>query len=141
MDLKNKQKNIRSIGAADELITKLEENERTLKSKDKVPNKEDTQLVKSIYHAIELLKTNPFAGTTILHKNWPENLESLPNLFHIDLSQNWQMIYYVTGTKVTILSVIFEICNKKKYCELFGRQKEPNLFSRKTSFTTSAICS
>ncbi|MDO8661304.1 MAG: hypothetical protein Q7K43_05425 [Candidatus Woesearchaeota archaeon] len=121
MDLKNKQKNIRTIDSADQLIAQLEEKTHPIKSQEKTPSKEDIQLLKSIYHAIEILKTNPFAGTTVSHKNWPKNLELLPNIFSIDLSQNWKLLYYVTGTKVTIISVIFEICNKKKYDELFGK--------------------
>ena len=88
MDLKNKQKNVRTIDTADAIIAKLEENERTLKSQDKAPIKEDLHLLKSIYHAIELLKTNPFAGTTVKHKQWPKEFEELPNIFRTDLSQN-----------------------------------------------------
>ena len=62
MDLKDKQKIVKVIGAAETALTQLETQIHTLEAQGKTPAKADKQLLKSITHALDLLKTNPFAG-------------------------------------------------------------------------------
>jgi Txe/YoeB family toxin of Txe-Axe toxin-antitoxin module len=124
MDLKGKQKVVKTIGAADESLAKLEEGIHAWEAQGKTPPKADAQLLKSIYHAIDLLKNNPFAGDPVPSKLWPKELEHLPNLFRMELSQFWRLLYYVIGDEVKIISVIFEICDHKHYDKIFGYRKK-----------------
>ncbi|VVB81037.1 Uncharacterised protein [uncultured archaeon] len=124
MDLKDKQKIVQTIGAADESIAKLEEGIHALQAQGKTPSKSDTQLLQSIYRAINLLKTNPFTGENVPQNLWPKEFERLPNLFRMELSQFWRLLYYVTGDEVRVISVIFEISDHKHYDQLFGYKKK-----------------
>ena len=124
MDLKDKQKIVQIIGAADEALTKLEENIHAVEAQRKTPKKENVQLFNSIKISLDLLKTNPFAGQPVQEKLWPKKFENLPNLFRIELSQFWRLLYYVTGDEVRIISVVFEICDHKHYNKIFKYKKK-----------------
>ncbi len=124
MDLKDKQKVVQIIGAADEALAKLEESVHAAEAQGKTPSKSDKQLLKSIHHACELLKGNPFAGQPIAFDKRPKNLQDLPNLFRMELSQFWRLLYYVAGDEVMIVSVIFEICDHEHYDRIFGYKKK-----------------
>ena len=124
MDLKDKEKIVQIIGAAEIALAKLEETIHGLEAQGKTPAKEDVQLLKSIYRALDLLKTNSFTGNPVPHKLWPKEFESLPNLFRIELSQFWRLLYYVTGDEIKIISVVFEICNHDHYNKIFDYRKK-----------------
>ncbi len=124
MDLKDKQKIVQVIGAADEALTKLQEAVHAFEAQGKTPPKEDAQLLKSIERALNLLKSDPFAGDKVKHEVWPKNFENLPNLFCMDLTQFWRLLYYVAGDEIKVISVIFEICNHKHYDKIFGYKKK-----------------
>jgi hypothetical protein len=124
MDLKDKQKIVQTIGAADEAITKLEEGIHGLQAQGKTPPKTDIQLLNSIYRAINLLKTSPFSGESVPQNFWPKEFSSLPNLFRMELSQFWRLLYYVTGDEVRVISVVFEIADHKHYDKIFGYKKK-----------------
>jgi len=78
------------------------------------------QLLKSIHRSLELLKTKPFIGEPVGHHVWPKEFEAFPNLFCIDLSQFWRLLYYVVGDEVRIISVVFEITDHQHYDRIFG---------------------
>ena len=120
MELKAKEKIVKIIGAADEALTKLEENIHGLEAQGKSPAKADKQLFESICRSLDLLKTNPFAGNAVSHNLWPKEFSDLPNLFRIELSQFWRLLYYVIGDEVKIISVVFEICEHEHYDKIFG---------------------
>jgi len=124
MDLKDKEKIVKIIGAAETALVKLEENIRTLEAQGKTPAKEDIQLLKSIQRAFGLLKINPFTGNPVPHKLWPKELECLPNLFRMELSQFWRLLYYVTGDEIRIINVVFEICSHDQYNKIFDYRKK-----------------
>ncbi len=124
MDLKQKQKIVKIVGAAEEALDKLEKNVHSIQAKGKSPAKSDTQLLKSIYHALDTLQKNPFAGDPIQKQNIPKDLQELPNLFRIEISQFWRMIYYVSGDEVRIITVVFEICDHKQYDKIFGYKRK-----------------
>ena len=124
MDLKDKEKIVQLIGAADEAFIKLEESIHALEAQGKTPPKADVQLYKSIRRSLDLLKTNPFAGENVQREKWPKTFAHLPNLFRMDLSQFWRLIYYVTGDEVRIISVVFEICDHEHYDKIFGYRKK-----------------
>ena len=120
MELRDKQKTVMIIGAAEIALAKLEENIHSVEVQGKTPPKADAQLFKSISRTLDLLKINPFAGDPLSHNLWPREFEKLPNLFRIELSQFWRLLYYVTGDEVKIISVVFEICDHLHYNKIFG---------------------
>lgn len=123
MELKDKQRLVQIIGAADAALAKLEESIHALEAQGKTPPKTDVQLFKSIERALNLLKTNPFSGNNVPHNLWPKELGSLPNLFRMELSQFWRLLYYVTGNEIKVISVVFEICDHDHYNKIFGYKK------------------
>ncbi len=124
MDLKDKQKIVKIIGSAEDALTHLETTIKSLRAQGKSPAKLDAQLLKSIHRALDLLKTKPFVGENIPQKYWPKEFFNLPNLFRMELSQFWRLLYYVTGDEVTIVSVVFEISDHKQYDNIFGYHKK-----------------
>lgn len=124
MELKDKEKVVKIIGAADEALTKLEESVHALEAQGKTPAKADAQLLKSIRRALDLIKINPFAGDGVPYKLWPKEFEHFPNLFRMELSQRWRLLYYVTGTEVMIISVVFDIFDHNKYNKVFRYKKK-----------------
>ena len=124
MDLKGKEKIVKIIGAAEAALEKLEEQVYAAEATGKTPSKSDKQLLKSIERALNLLKKNPFSGKPVPHNLWPEDFSRLPNLFRMELSQFWRLLYYVAGDEVRIISIVFEICNHKHYDKLFGYRKK-----------------
>lgn len=124
MELKYKEKIVKVIGNADLALQKLEHNINAFQSKGKTPPKEDLQLLKSIERALNNLKQNPFSGDSVPKKYIPAELIELPNLFRIELSQFWRLLYYVTGDEVRVISVVFEICDHQTYNKIFGYKKK-----------------
>jgi Txe/YoeB family toxin of Txe-Axe toxin-antitoxin module len=120
MDLKDKEKIVQIIGAADEALAKLEENIHSFEAQGKTPAKSDKQLFESIQRALDSLKSNPFAGDSVPHKLWPKEYAALPNLFRIELSQFWRLLYYVVGDEVKVISIVFEICDHDHYNTIFS---------------------
>lgn len=124
MDLKDKQKIVQVIGAADEALTKLEESIHVVEAQGKTPPKADTQLLKSIHRVLDLLKSKPFIGEPVPHDLWPREYDNLPNLFRMELSQFWRLLYYVTGDEIRVISVVFEIGTHAHYDKIFGYRKK-----------------
>lgn len=124
MDLKDKQKIVKVIGAAENALAKLEEKTHAFEAQGKTPPKEDAQLLKSIYRALDLLKSNPFAGDNVPHNLWPKEFSDFPNLFRMELSQFWRILYYVVGDEVKVVSVVFEITDHEHYDRIFGYRKK-----------------
>ncbi len=108
MDLKDKQKVVKVVEAAEKTLARLEESIQQFEAQNKTPSKTEKQLLTSIYRALELLKTNPFSGQPVPHHLWPKQFEALPNLFRMELSGFWRFLYYVTGNETMIVSVVFE---------------------------------
>ena len=124
MDLKNKEKIVKVVGAAETALVKLEESVNAFEAQGKTPPKADKQLLNSIQRALDLLKANPFAGNSVPHNLWPKEFSELPNLFRMELSRFWRLLYYVTGDEVKIISVVFEISDHKHYDKIFSYKKK-----------------
>lgn len=124
MDLKNKEKIVKLLGNADSALQKLEHNINSYQSQGKTPSKEDLQLFRSIERALNSLKQNPFSGDNIPKKYIPKELLQLPNLFRMELSQFWRLLYYVTGDEVKVIAIVFEICDHNDYNKIFGYKKK-----------------
>ncbi len=124
MDLKDKKKIVQIIGDANTSLQKLEHNINACKAQGKTPPKFDTQLYESIERALNQLKKNPFAGDNVQKKKIPKELKQLPNLFRMELSQFWRLLYYVAGDEVKVIAVVFEICDHPTYNKIFGYKKK-----------------
>ena len=112
-----KERSVILVGDAKETLAALEI------AVANAPNKLDEQLVRSIHRALDRLKRDPFAGDPIPKRLIPNRLRKLPNLFRLELSQFWRLLYYLTGDEIRILAVVCEICDHKKYDALFGYKK------------------
>ena len=87
-----------------------------------VKNSEEQQLLKSIKNKVELIKENPAYGDKIQKKLWPKELArkyNLTNLWRIELTNYWRMIYTIKGNKIEVISFIIRIMNHKEYNKLF----------------------
>ncbi len=84
-------------------------------------------LLNSIKQKIELLKNNPEYGIHIpknrIPKEYIENYD-VNNLWKINLSGAWRMIYTIRGSEVEIISLILDIINHKDYNKKFGYRKK-----------------
>ena len=94
-----------------------------IEAQGKTPAKADAQLLRSVARALDSLKLNPFAGDAVAQKLWPSEFGNLPNLFRMELSQFWRLLYYVTGDEVRVISVVFEICEHEHYDKIFAYRK------------------
>jgi len=112
------------IGNAEEVLEKLGKIIISFEESKKTPPKQDVQLLKSINRVLGLLEENPFIGNHVPRNLWPKEYETLPNLFRMELSQFWRLLYYVQGNDVIIVSVVFEICDHDKYNDIFGYKKK-----------------
>lgn len=83
-------------------------------------------LLNSIKQKIELLKANPEYGTHIQKDRIPKEYVrdyDVTNLWKINLSGAWRMIYTIRGSEVDIISLILDIMDHKDYEKKFRYKK------------------
>ena len=81
----------------------------------------------SIFRSIERVKgwlrDNPFAGEQVqksmIPKCYLEKYE-VTNLWRIDLSDYWRLIYTIQSSEVKIIDFVLDIVDHKKYDNIFG---------------------
>ncbi len=85
-------------------------------------DKEALSLLNSIERIKEILKQNPMYGDPLRKELIPIALrkQGIQNLYRVELSGYWRMLYTIEGSEVEILLFILEIINHKKYNKLFG---------------------
>ena len=88
-----------------------------------IENSENQQLLKSIKQKIELIKMNPQYGSSVPKKLIPKKFP-IDNLWVVDLTGFWRMLYTLKGSQVEILCFILEIFDHRKYDKLFGYRKK-----------------
>jgi hypothetical protein len=88
-----------------------------------INNSENQQLLKSIKQKKEMIKLNPQYGSPVSKKLIPKKFP-VDNLWVVDLTGFWRMLYTLKGSQVEILCFILEICNHKKYNKIFGYRKK-----------------
>ncbi len=90
--------------------------------------KSDNQLLfHSIKQKIELLRNNPEYGVHIPKNKIPKEYikqYDVNNLWKVNLSGAWRMIYTIRGNKIEIISLILDIMNHKDYNKKFGYKKK-----------------
>ncbi len=84
-------------------------------------------LLNSIKQKIDFLKRNPQYGTHIPKNKIPKEYiinYDVNNLWKVNLSGAWRMIYTIKGSKIEIISLILDILNHKNYEKKFGYRKK-----------------
>ena len=81
----------------------------------------------SIFRSIERvkgwLKDNPFAGGQVQKNKIPLyylNKYDVTNLWRIDLSDYWRLVYTIQSSEVEIIDFVLNIVDHKKYDKIFG---------------------
>lgn len=83
-------------------------------------------LLNSIKQKIEFLKENPEYGIHIPKNKIPKEYVikyDVNNLWKVNLSGAWRMIYTIRGSEVEIVSLILDILNHRDYEKKFGYRK------------------
>jgi len=88
-----------------------------------IANSESQQLLKSIKQKIDLIKSNPQYGDHVPKKQIPKNLP-VDNLWVVDLTGYWRMVYTLKGEAVEIVCFILQIIDHKKYDKIFSYRKK-----------------
>ncbi len=81
----------------------------------------------SIFRSIERvkgwLKDNPFAGEQVQKSKIPSyylDKYDVTNLWRIDLSDYWRLVYTIQSSEVEIIDFVLNIVDYKKYDKIFG---------------------
>ncbi len=83
-------------------------------------------LLNSIKQKIDFLKDNPEYGFHIEKKKIPlEYIQEydVTNLWKVNLSGAWRMIYTIRGSEVEIIALILDLLDHKYYNKKFGYKK------------------
>ncbi len=86
-------------------------------------NSDEIQLLNSIKQKVELIKQNPFYGDSIKKDQIP-NILSVTNLWRVELSQYWRMLYTIKGDNIEIVCLILHVIDHEDYNKLFGYRKK-----------------
>jgi len=91
--------------------------------------KRDDKEAKSILNSFEriknILKENPQYGNPISKELIPESLkkQGITNLYRVELSNFWRMLYTLEGNQIEIFLFILTITDHPTYNKLFGYKK------------------
>ncbi|MDP1695965.1 MAG: type II toxin-antitoxin system YoeB family toxin [archaeon] len=109
-----------------------EEADKVYDELNKIVDEEELKGIKSSFHQTllrsinrikDLLKQNPFAGDQV-HKSRIPGKYSLKydveNVWRIELSDRWRLIYTITGNQIEIITFVIDIFNHKDYDKVFG---------------------
>ena len=96
-------------------------------TKKGITNSFHQQLLKSINQKKELLKINPQAGIHIQKSLIPKVYEEkydITNLWKIDLSGYWRMLYTLRTTEIEITNFVLDFLDHETYDMMFGYKKK-----------------
>lgn len=114
------------LGNAKEEFQRLNEVVGLQKEKGK-ESTEEIQLLNSIRQKISFLRDNPFYGDNVqkylIPKEYIINYKA-SNLFRVDLSHFWRMIYTVRGDQIEIVCFVLDIMSHPAYDKKFGYKKK-----------------
>ena len=86
-------------------------------------NTEEMQLLRSIKQKSDLIKANPFYGNSIKKEMIPKSY-NVQNLWRVELTGYWRMLYTIKGDQVEVICFILDIIDHKKYDKKFGYKKK-----------------
>jgi hypothetical protein len=78
---------------------------------------------KEIDDVLELVKENPLLGNRIQYEKIPKcyiSAYDIPNLFRVQLSRGWRLVYSLTGKQDQRTVYVLEIFDHKNYEKRFG---------------------
>ena len=92
-------------------------------------SKVERSILNSIKKKVELIKANPHYGDPISKKLIPkEYIEKyeIRNLFRVELSNYWRMLYTLTDGEsvIEIIAFVLDIIDHKEYDKKFGYKKK-----------------
>jgi len=91
--------------------------------KERKENTKEMQLLRSIKQKIEFIRVNPFYGDNIHKRNIPKEY-NVQNLWRVELSQYWRMLYTIKGDQIEIICFILGIINHHEYDKKLGYRKK-----------------
>lgn len=86
-------------------------------------DKDSITLVNSIERMINVLASNPQHGNPISKKQFPLvliNKYNISNLYRVELSKFWRLLYTISNDEVYIYLIILSIVDHKDYNKLFN---------------------
>ncbi|MFH1359238.1 MAG: hypothetical protein ABIH37_05090 [archaeon] len=85
-------------------------------------DKESKSILNSFQRSKEILIGNPQFGDPIKKELIPKSFKKLgiKNLYRIELSNYWRMLYTIEGNEVEVLLFVLSISDHKKYNKLLG---------------------
>ena len=85
-------------------------------------DKESQSILNSIERVKGILKDNPQFGDPVAKKLIPKSLTDLgiQNLYRVELSNYWRMLYTIEGTQIEIYCFVLSIVDHKVYDKIFG---------------------
>ncbi|MDD5132921.1 MAG: hypothetical protein PHD81_03710 [Candidatus Nanoarchaeia archaeon] len=85
-------------------------------------DKEAKSILNSFNRIRDILKKNPQYGDPIKKELIPSEFKKLgiQNLYRVELSNYWRMLYTIEGDTVTIFLFVLKIIDHKEYDKLFG---------------------
>lgn len=86
-------------------------------------NTEETQLLRSIKQKRDFIKVNPFYGDNIKKKLIP-TCYNVQNLWRVELTGYWRMLYTIKGDQIEIICFILDILDHDNYNKKFGYKKK-----------------
>lgn len=90
-------------------------------------NTDEMQLLRSIKQKIEFIKANPFYGDNIpkalISKEYIIKYNA-KNLWRVELTNYWRMLYTIKGDQVEIICFVLDIISHKDYDKKFGYRKK-----------------
>ena len=92
-------------------------------------SKIERSILNSINRKVELIKANPHYGEPISKKLIPQEYVEkygITNLFRVELSSYWRMLYTLTDGETVLEIVAFVLCisDHKEYDKKFGYNKK-----------------
>ena len=104
-------------------VKEFDEEFEKLRQRAKRGDGESVKLVKLIEKGINKLKYDYKYGDHVskdkIPKEYVEKYD-VKNLWKLDLSSFWRLIYTVRGTDIEVISVVLEVLDHKKYDRKFG---------------------
>ena len=84
--------------------------------------KDDKTILNSIDRIKDILRENPQYGDPISKRLIPKSLSKIgiQNLYRVELSKYWRMLYTIKGDRIVIYLFILNILNHKDYNKLLG---------------------
>lgn len=85
-------------------------------------NSDEIQLLKSIHQKIKLIEKDPFYENNIKKMLIPKEYD-VSNLWRVELSNYWRMLYTIKGDQIEIICFILDIISHENYNKKFKYKK------------------